>query len=99
MGKLTEAVDPSINGNFPGEEATILLQVGLLCVQASADLRPSMSVIVKMLTGKHEISQPTQPPFLNTTAMENIRSQRRKQFSKPDSSSGNDITESIVLPR
>ena len=42
-----------------------LLQIGLLCVQAAAELRPSMSVVVKMLINKDEIPQPTPPPCVN----------------------------------
>ncbi|CAN1151162.1 Cysteine-rich receptor-like protein kinase 2, partial [Linum perenne] len=64
-GHLYEAVDPSLQGDFRQDEATRLLQIGLLCVQASADLRPAMSLVVKMVVGDHEIVQPTQPPFLN----------------------------------
>ncbi|KAH9708783.1 cysteine-rich receptor-like protein kinase 3 [Citrus sinensis] len=69
-GRLHEAVDPALAGNFQEGEPSRLLQIGLLCVQASAELRPSMSIVVKMLTGNHEILQPTQPPFLNPNGSE-----------------------------
>ncbi|XP_050374145.1 cysteine-rich receptor-like protein kinase 3 [Argentina anserina] len=69
--QLCNAVDPILVGNFINSEASQLLQVGLLCVQASAELRPSMSLVVKMLTNQNlEIPQPTQPPFLNTGSAE-----------------------------
>ncbi|KAK6116531.1 hypothetical protein DH2020_049736 [Rehmannia glutinosa] len=45
-GKLSEAVDSSIKGKFSEDEATRLLQIGLTCVQADAELRPSMSVVL-----------------------------------------------------
>nr|XP_028947576.1 cysteine-rich receptor-like protein kinase 2 isoform X2 [Malus domestica] len=64
--RLREAVDPLLEGKFENEEASRLLQIGLLCVQASAELRPAMSLVVKMLTENLEIPQPTQPPFLNS---------------------------------
>ncbi|KAJ4850212.1 Cyclin-dependent kinase 4 [Turnera subulata] len=64
-GRLREAVDPLLRGDFREEEASRVLQVGLLCVQTSAELRPSMSMVVKMLSENHEIPQPMQPPFLN----------------------------------
>ncbi|KAM4133470.1 hypothetical protein ACJW30_01G331300 [Castanea mollissima] len=67
MGKLCEAVDPVLDANFEEVEASRLLQIGLLCAQASAELRPSMSVVVKMLTDNHEIPQPTPPPFINSS--------------------------------
>lgn len=78
-----------MNGNFPGVGATMLLQIGLICVQSNEQLRPSMSMVVEMLRGNEEIPLPTQPPFLNSSL-------------SPDSythSSGNQITESFVESR
>ncbi|KAI3452700.1 hypothetical protein Pfo_009364 [Paulownia fortunei] len=102
-GKLSEAVDYSIKGKFPEEEADRLLQIGLTCVQADPELRPSMSIVVKMITGKHEISPPTQPPFLNSSSSEvSLPNQPGTCFSQPDfntMSSGNEITEIFTEPR
>ncbi|KAL0364188.1 UNVERIFIED_CONTAM: Cysteine-rich receptor-like protein kinase [Sesamum angustifolium] len=103
-GQLIEAVDPSVKGKFPEEGATRLLQIGLICVQAAAERRPSMSVIVKMLTGNEEIPGPTQPPFLSSNSTEFIGqfNQRGKYVSQPDSyteSYDNEITESFFEPR
>ncbi|KAL4639020.1 hypothetical protein ACB092_03G188000 [Castanea dentata] len=70
IGRICEAVDPDLEGMFQEEEASRLLQIGLLCVQASAELRPSMSTVVKMLSDNHEIPQPTHPPFLNSSSAE-----------------------------
>ncbi|XP_057774572.1 cysteine-rich receptor-like protein kinase 3 isoform X1 [Salvia miltiorrhiza] len=95
-GNVIEAVDPSMKGKFPEEGAARLLAIGLLCVQANAELRPSMSTVVMMLNGERDVSRPTQPPFLNSASAEFV------PFSRPDSctqSSGNEITESIVEPR
>ncbi|KAF8390450.1 hypothetical protein HHK36_024976 [Tetracentron sinense] len=66
LGRLCEAVDPTLEGRFQEEEASRVLQIGLLCTQASAELRPSMSMVVKMLSDNQDIPQPTQPPFLNS---------------------------------
>ncbi|KAL1550859.1 cysteine-rich receptor-like protein kinase 3 [Salvia divinorum] len=96
-GNVTEAVDPSIKGKFPEEGATRLLGIGLLCVQANAELRPAMSTVVMILNGDRDIYQPTQPPFLNSASAEFI-----SPFRRPESytqSSGIEITESIVEPR
>ncbi|KAK4402764.1 Cysteine-rich receptor-like protein kinase [Sesamum angolense] len=103
-GQLIEAVDPSVKGKFPEEGATRLLQIGLICAQAAAERRPSMSVIVKMLTGNEEIPGPTQPPFLSSNSAEFIGpfNQRGKYVSQPDSyteSYDNEITESFFEPR
>ncbi|KAA3462642.1 cysteine-rich receptor-like protein kinase 2 isoform X1 [Gossypium australe] len=65
---LREVVDPVIEHNFR-EKACRLLQIGLLCVQASTELRPSMSTIVQILTDDTcEIPCPTQPPFLSLSS-------------------------------
>lgn len=104
-GKLSDAVDPGLEGNFNSEEASRLLQIGLVCVQASAELRPSMSSVVKMLTGNHELPQPTQPPFINSASTEigrGVPSSSREYKSQQDSdtqSSGNNTTESWIGPR
>ncbi|KAF3966355.1 hypothetical protein CMV_009527 [Castanea mollissima] len=68
--KLVEAVDPCLRDKFPGKEASDVLQIGLLCTQASVALRPSMEEVVQMLTSKDcEIPIPNQPPFLSTNAL------------------------------
>lgn len=104
MGKSCEAVDPLLKGKFNEEEASKLLQIGLLCVQASPELRPSMSSVIKMLTDNHEIPQPTQPPFLNSGSSEfspfNLHGKRfYGQASSSTQSSGNKLTESWIEPR
>ncbi|KAL9256490.1 Cysteine-rich receptor-like protein [Drosera capensis] len=50
MNRLYEAVDPRLSNEFSEVEAERVLQIGLLCVQASASLRPSMAQVVQMLT-------------------------------------------------
>ncbi|XP_022843543.1 cysteine-rich receptor-like protein kinase 42 [Olea europaea var. sylvestris] len=68
--RLTEPVDPSLMGDFPEFEASRVLKIGLLCTQASASSRPSMSEVVRMLTDCDcEIPEPSQPPFLNTSLL------------------------------
>ncbi|EOY00552.1 Cysteine-rich RLK 3 isoform 3 [Theobroma cacao] len=103
VDKLCEAVDPIIEDNFL-KEASRLLKIGLLCVQAYAEMRPSMSTVVQMLTDDaHEIPQPTQPPFLNSSSTEvsqNIASETYN--SQPESytqCSGNSMTQSMIEPR
>ncbi|KAM7509892.1 hypothetical protein LguiB_008767 [Lonicera macranthoides] len=64
--KLAESVDPRLKDDFPIREASNVLQIGLLCTQASAALRPSMDEVVQMLTHRDcEIPSPNQPPFLS----------------------------------
>ncbi|KAL5725189.1 non-specific serine/threonine protein kinase [Ranunculus cassubicifolius] len=67
---LPQAIDPALARNFPEDEASNVLQVGLLCTQASVSMRPSMSQVVQMLTEKdYLIPLPMQPPFLNASVM------------------------------
>ncbi|XP_057528515.1 cysteine-rich receptor-like protein kinase 3 [Amaranthus tricolor] len=68
-GRLDQAIDTALEGNFPSTEAPRVLQIGLLCVQANAKARPSMSLVVNMLNDKdYKIPEPTQPPFLNSSS-------------------------------
>ncbi|XP_008221860.1 PREDICTED: cysteine-rich receptor-like protein kinase 3 isoform X2 [Prunus mume] len=103
-GRLCSVVDPLLEGKFDEEEASRLLQIGLLCVQASAELRPAMSLVVKMLIENPKIPQPTQPPFLNSGSAEFGRQIPSGTFNTlPDSnnthSSRNSMTQSWIEPR
>ncbi|KAI5419172.1 variant 2, Cysteine-rich receptor-like protein kinase 3 [Lathyrus oleraceus] len=101
--KLSDIVDPILEGNFPADEACQMLRIGLLCAQATAELRPSMSVVAKMINNNHEILQPTQPPFIYSSSSELSKSvsQRRHNFLPQSNtqSSGDSMTESLVDPR
>ncbi|MFS7970517.1 putative protein kinase RLK-Pelle-DLSV family [Helianthus anomalus] len=73
-GVVSEAIDPLLKGEFPEHEALEVMQIGLLCTQASAALRPSMPEVVEFLTTKPEDRQnpipiPHQPPFLNARSL------------------------------
>ncbi|KAA8530216.1 hypothetical protein F0562_004925 [Nyssa sinensis] len=73
--RLVESVDPCLKNDFPEKEAAKVLQIGLLCTQASVAFRPSMDEVVKMLTNKDcEIPLPNQPPFLNASLLDSSRS-------------------------
>lgn len=69
-GNLLDVVDPFLGGDFPVNEVTNVLQIALLCTQASAASRPSMTDIVRMLNNEGcEIPMPSQPPFLNANVL------------------------------
>ncbi|XP_050253597.1 cysteine-rich receptor-like protein kinase 3 [Quercus robur] len=103
VGRPCEAVDPELEAHFQEVEASQLLQIGLLCVQASAELRPSMPVVVKILTHSQDIPQPTQPPFLNSSIREanQIVPLRAYNFQLDldTQTSRNSMTESLIDPR
>lgn len=74
---MVDAVDPCLRDHeFPAKEASNVLQIGLLCTQASVALRPSMAEVVTMLKANKErdIPIPNQPPFLNSTTLEQASS-------------------------
>lgn len=65
---ITESIDPCLKGEFPVEEASIVLQIGLLCTQSSISIRPSMDEVLKMLKDRDcPVPSPKQPPFLNAS--------------------------------
>lgn len=60
-------MDPRLQNDFPANEVTNVVQIGLLCTQASAVLRPSMDEVVWMLNNQDcEVPMPKQPPFLSS---------------------------------
>ena len=79
------SVDSSLKGDFPLNEARNVVQIGLLCSQASAALRPSMSQVVQMLSDQNSvIPEPMQPPFMNASVL------------NPSDSLKNSITENLA---
>ncbi|CAJ1971363.1 unnamed protein product [Sphenostylis stenocarpa] len=54
-GSLLELVDPDLGSEYSTEEAMVVLNVALLCTNASPTLRPTMSQAVSMLEGWTDI--------------------------------------------
>ncbi|PRQ31065.1 putative protein kinase RLK-Pelle-DLSV family [Rosa chinensis] len=55
-GQLVELVDTSLNEDLNVEEACRFMKIGLLCTQDKPKLRPTMSTVVKMLTGEIDVN-------------------------------------------
>ncbi|CAN6980271.1 unnamed protein product [Brassica rapa subsp. trilocularis] len=53
--ELVDLVDIALGGVFDAEEACRYLRIGLLCTQDSPQLRPTMSIVVKLLTEEKDI--------------------------------------------
>jgi len=51
-GQLDSIVDGNLNQNYDSEELEMIMQIALLCTQASPEDRPSMSEVVRMLEGE-----------------------------------------------
>ncbi|KAK7320404.1 hypothetical protein VNO77_29838 [Canavalia gladiata] len=54
-GSLLELVDPDLGAEYSTEEVMIVLNVALLCTNASPTLRPTMPQVVSMLEGWTDI--------------------------------------------
>ncbi|KAF9667016.1 hypothetical protein SADUNF_Sadunf16G0289000 [Salix dunnii] len=65
--ELVALVDESLNGDFDADEACRVLKIGLLCTQDDPNRRPSMSTVVKMLTGLKNVddSKITRPGLIS----------------------------------
>ncbi|KAF5943942.1 hypothetical protein HYC85_018019 [Camellia sinensis] len=50
-GNLVELMDPKLGSNFNEEEAIKIIKVALSCTNPSSVVRPTMSVVVRMLEG------------------------------------------------
>ncbi|XP_023551950.1 cold-responsive protein kinase 1 [Cucurbita pepo subsp. pepo] len=88
-GELILLVDVSLNGDFDAEEACRYLKIGLLCTQDSPKLRPSMSTVVKMLTGEMSIEDRkiTKPGLILDFMDLKVRDQQQKKGNKEGLSS------------
>nr|XP_029120093.1 probable LRR receptor-like serine/threonine-protein kinase At1g07650 isoform X4 [Elaeis guineensis] len=66
-GSLLELVDPDLGSEYSKEEAMVMLNVALLCTNASPTLRPTMSKVVSLLEGQ----APLQPLLSNLSISAN----------------------------
>ncbi|XP_010272733.1 PREDICTED: probable LRR receptor-like serine/threonine-protein kinase At1g07650 isoform X2 [Nelumbo nucifera] len=65
-GCLLELVDPNLGSEFSTEEAMVMLNVALLCTNASPTLRPTMSQVVSMLEGQTAVQDLLSDPGFTT---------------------------------
>lgn len=65
LGLVDKAIDPN---EYDGEEVKKIIEIALLCTQASASTRPTMSEVVSLLKTKSlmEHLRPTMPVFIET---------------------------------
>jgi len=91
---LLQIVDPALHMDFPEEEALRFLMVGLLCVQETVKLRPSMSTTVKMLTNENDIRdvQISQPGLLSDLMDIRLRQKHSSQRTQTTFSRGSTST-------
>ncbi|XP_052177836.1 probable leucine-rich repeat receptor-like serine/threonine-protein kinase At3g14840 isoform X2 [Diospyros lotus] len=57
-GRLIELVDPKMGSAFNRDEAMVMINVALMCTNATASVRPAMSSVVSMLEGRTVVKDP-----------------------------------------
>ncbi|XP_024987464.1 probable LRR receptor-like serine/threonine-protein kinase At1g07650 [Cynara cardunculus var. scolymus] len=65
-GSLLELVDPDLGSEYLPEEAMTMLNVALLCTNASPTLRPTMSQAMNMLEGRTNVQDLLSDPGFST---------------------------------
>ncbi|XP_077220341.1 receptor-like serine/threonine-protein kinase SD1-8 [Tasmannia lanceolata] len=95
-GNGLELMDPSMGPSRAISEVLRCIQVGLLCVQARAEDRPTMSSVVLMLSSENPtLLQPKQPGFVSGKSLTMIDSSSTGQ----DSGTGNEVTVTMLEAR
>ncbi|MCL7048002.1 hypothetical protein MKW94_001847 [Papaver nudicaule] len=66
--KVSDIIDESIKDQVDEEELKRVVQVGLLCTQEAAALRPTMQEVIQMLRrNDQQLPEPSKPPFFDDT--------------------------------
>jgi len=95
--RALEIVDPALEGSYSSEDGIRAIIIGLLCTQAAAALRPSMSQVVLMLTSEREnLPSPTGPAFVDLNAAGAAYQIRHGRVIDPDSAATSSATPSDV---
>eukprot|EP00261_Vitis_vinifera_P037175 XP_019078418.1 PREDICTED: G-type lectin S-receptor-like serine/threonine-protein kinase At1g11330 isoform X5 [Vitis vinifera] len=75
-GRSMELMDPTLAISCSMSELTLCVQVGLLCIQESAEDRPTMSDVVSILSNERAIlPTPRQPAFCTLISVQGTDSQ------------------------
>ena len=91
-----DLVDKSLDpNNYDAEEVKKVIDIALLCTQASAAMRPTMSKVVVLLSSNYlvEHMKPSMPIFIES----NLRPQR-DIFASTGSSTSNATTSNSIVP-
>ncbi|GKV19864.1 hypothetical protein SLEP1_g30067 [Rubroshorea leprosula] len=94
-GHPLELIDSFGKESCTLSEVLRCIHIGLLCVQQHSKDRPSMSSVVVMLSSETELVQPKEPSFLSNEKFPEIN----PLFTKPESSSTNEHSFSVLEPR
>ncbi|CAL5190592.1 unnamed protein product [Lathyrus oleraceus] len=79
-GSLLELVDPDMGSDYSSEEAIVMLNVALLCTNASPTLRPTMCQVVSMLEGWTDIQDLLSDPGYSAAGSSSKHKSIRSHF-------------------
>ncbi|KAJ6805286.1 putative serine/threonine-protein kinase [Iris pallida] len=87
-GELLKIVDTSLTDDLDTEEARKFLEIALLCTQDVSKLRPSMSTVVRMLTGERAVESKkiTKPGLISDFMDLKIRGRNKANVANSTSS-------------
>jgi len=90
---VDEAIDPN---EYDAEEVKKTIEIALLCTQASAGARPTMSEAVVLLKSKSLVDhlRPTMPVFVES----NLKSREDNSRSVSTTASSSNATASVTVP-
>ena len=91
--RCLELLDEAAMDSYNQSEVFRTVQIGLLCVQPYPEDRPTMSMVVLMLSSDIQLPQPKQPTFFTE------RNQFASEFSKLSEMSSSVSTSSVFTPR
>ncbi|GLU09074.1 hypothetical protein SLE2022_259500 [Rubroshorea leprosula] len=94
-GNALQLIDTSVQESCTQSEVLRCIHISLLCVQQHPEDRPSMSSVVLMLGSETALTQPKEPSFLFDKQSFEIDS----LFGKPESSSTNQLSLTVLVPR
>ncbi|KAI7734494.1 hypothetical protein M8C21_033166, partial [Ambrosia artemisiifolia] len=95
-GNLLELVDPDLGSEYSSEEALKVLNVALLCIEATLALRPTMSQALSMLEGQTNVQDfiKSQPLTIGYSTNTSLRQQLwpNHSFTNPVSNEPDTVT-------
>ncbi|KAF8409129.1 hypothetical protein HHK36_005202 [Tetracentron sinense] len=97
-GRLMELVDPRLGSNFNAEEVMGMINVALICTNATPTLRPTMSVVVSMLEGKAVVQELVSDPIISIDDMRFNAIKNHYQQSR-DQNMNESQTQSMLMNR
>ncbi|CAL2248651.1 unnamed protein product [Prunus armeniaca] len=81
-GSLLELVDPALGSEYSSEETMLMLNVALMCTNASPTLRPTMPQVVSMLEGRTAVQDLLSDPGFSAINS-NVRAIRNHFWQNP----------------